>query len=153
MADENSDDSHFKDAYSLETPEQTKAHYKSWAASYDQEVGEHGGYAQPRRVAQMFSRYLDDSAGLVRDAGCEFGGEAGAGEVAGDVGDALADAWRNARFQRLTNGSIEVIGLVPGPVWVPEVELGDGRRVDAIQAQASTEPGPAVGLRVTQAPR
>ncbi|MEL6712385.1 MAG: hypothetical protein AAFP86_01345 [Planctomycetota bacterium] len=72
---------------------------------------------------------------------------------AGDVGDALADAWRNARSQRLTNGSIEVIGLVPGPVWLPEIEFGDGRRVDAIQVQASTEPGPAVVLRVTPAPR
>ena len=73
MSDDDSDDSHFKDAYSLETPEQTKAHYKGWAESYDREVGEDGGYAQPARVADMFSRVLADNHARILDAGCGSG--------------------------------------------------------------------------------
>ncbi|MEN0040848.1 MAG: class I SAM-dependent methyltransferase [Pseudomonadota bacterium] len=73
MAENDSEESHFGSAYSLETPEQTKAYYRSWANSYDQEVGEDGQYAQPQRVAEMFVRHLRDRDALILDAGCGSG--------------------------------------------------------------------------------
>ncbi|MEM1317934.1 MAG: class I SAM-dependent methyltransferase [Pseudomonadota bacterium] len=73
MAGNGSEDSHFGSAYSLETPEQTKAYYKSWADTYDREVSEDGRYAQPQRVADMFVRHLRDRDALILDAGCGSG--------------------------------------------------------------------------------
>lgn len=67
------DKGHFGAAYSLEGAEQTRAHYASWADSYDREVGEQNGYAQPARAAQMLSRYTETGAVEVLDAGCGSG--------------------------------------------------------------------------------
>ncbi len=65
---------HFAQAYSLETAEQTISHYKSWAKSYDREVGEENGYAQPTRCAQTLRHHLlPDSQPRILDAGCGSG--------------------------------------------------------------------------------
>ncbi|MEM8751191.1 MAG: class I SAM-dependent methyltransferase [Pseudomonadota bacterium] len=64
---------HFSKAYSLKSAEETKAHYKEWAQSYDQEVGEQNGYAQPARTAEMLARHCDLKEITVLDAGCGSG--------------------------------------------------------------------------------
>lgn len=63
---------YLKDAYALDTPEETRAHYDKWAASYDEEVGENG-YATPGRVAQALSNILTDKETPVLDFGCGTG--------------------------------------------------------------------------------
>ena len=42
-------DKFLKNTYGLETPEETQGHYQKWAATYEDEVAEHG-YATPGRV-------------------------------------------------------------------------------------------------------
>ena len=71
--DTNGDGGHFSSAYSLATREETLAHYSSWAESYDREVGEENGYAQPARVAEMLARFADPPHCRVLDAGCGSG--------------------------------------------------------------------------------
>ncbi|MEM9677407.1 MAG: class I SAM-dependent methyltransferase [Pseudomonadota bacterium] len=66
-------DGHFSSAYSLSSREDTLAHYRSWAESYDHEVGDENGYAQPARTAEMLSRFEDLSRLKVLDAGCGSG--------------------------------------------------------------------------------
>ena len=67
------DDNHFDAAYSLETGEQTRNHYASWAKTYDQEVNEQNAYAQPARVAEMLKRFMPASDFRILDAGCGSG--------------------------------------------------------------------------------
>lgn len=69
----NADNGHFDVAYDLETNEQTKDHYKSWAETYDEEVGEVNGYAQPARTAEMLKRFCPDPNTRILDAGCGSG--------------------------------------------------------------------------------
>ena len=64
---------HFQDAYSLENAEDTKRHYKSWAETYDQEIGEENGYAQPARTAEALLRFTVPADKVVLDAGCGSG--------------------------------------------------------------------------------
>ena len=64
---------HFSSAYSLDNAEQTKAHYKSWADTYDKEVGEENNYAQPGRVAKVLQKNLPNKDALILDAGCGSG--------------------------------------------------------------------------------
>ena len=64
------DSGHFDAAYSLETNEQTKDHYRSWADTYDEEVSEVNGYAQPQRVAEMALKLGIASNSHILDAGC-----------------------------------------------------------------------------------
>lgn len=59
-------------AYDLETPEQTRALYDQWAASYDAEVGENG-YATPGRCAAALLKYLPDTTTPILDFGCGTG--------------------------------------------------------------------------------
>ena len=59
-------------AYDLETGEQTLAHYKRWAGTYDQEVGVDNGYAQPARCAAALAR-VAGSCDHVLDVGCGTG--------------------------------------------------------------------------------
>jgi len=64
---------HFSSAYSLNSREETLAHYRSWAESYDREVGDENGYAQPARTVEMLSRFESLSGLKVLDAGCGSG--------------------------------------------------------------------------------
>lgn len=59
-------------AYALETPEDSKALYRTWAKTYDQTFAEKMGYAAPTRLAALF----DDKwrgTGRVLDVGCGTG--------------------------------------------------------------------------------
>jgi len=64
---------HFTAAYDLKSADDTKAYYKTWAETYDQEVGIENGYAQPARTAEMLQRFQPDASCLVLDAGCGSG--------------------------------------------------------------------------------
>ena len=70
---EEKDSGHFEAAYSLETGEQTRDHYASWAETYDQEVAEENAYAQPARVAEMLKRFMPANDFRILDAGCGSG--------------------------------------------------------------------------------
>ncbi|WP_317054633.1 class I SAM-dependent DNA methyltransferase [Roseovarius rhodophyticola] len=59
------------EAYHLDSPEDTQALYKDWAASYDAEVGENG-YATPGRLAEALAQHVDTSAPIL-DFGCGTG--------------------------------------------------------------------------------
>ncbi|MGI9368436.1 MAG: class I SAM-dependent DNA methyltransferase [Ruegeria sp.] len=61
-----------KDTYSLDTPQDTRAHYEKWADSYDDEVGEHG-YATPGRVAEALWSKMPESQTPILDYGCGTG--------------------------------------------------------------------------------
>lgn len=67
------DSGHFDTAYSLETGEQTRDHYASWAESYDREVVDENAYAQPSRVAEMLKRFMPANDFKILDAGCGSG--------------------------------------------------------------------------------
>ena len=67
------DQAHFGKAYSLETPQQTRDHYRAWAETYDQEIGAENEYAQPARVADALVRHGAVSDAAVLDAGCGSG--------------------------------------------------------------------------------
>ena len=71
--DSESDSGHFKAAYGLETNEQTRQHYSSWAESYDREVAQENGYVQPARVAEMLMRFRPQPDIRILDAGCGSG--------------------------------------------------------------------------------
>jgi len=62
----------FKDAYGLDTPEETRAHYQKWAAEYEAEVAAQG-YATPTRVAQALRDHVSDTETPVLDYGCGTG--------------------------------------------------------------------------------
>lgn len=59
-------------AYGASTPEENKAMYDAWAASYDAEVGENG-YATPGRLARALFRFLPDPGEPILDYGCGTG--------------------------------------------------------------------------------
>ena len=61
-----------KSAYALRTPDDSKALYRSWAATYDETFAEALGYAAPARIAGLFdSRWT--GGGRVLDVGCGTG--------------------------------------------------------------------------------
>ena len=59
-------------AYGPATPDETRALYDEWSASYEAEV-EANGYATPRRVAEALAAVLPDRAAPVLDVGCGTG--------------------------------------------------------------------------------
>ena len=63
----------FEDAYTLDNPLDTKAHYANWATVYDEEIGQEGGYAQPTRCAAGMREHVSPDGRMVLDAGCGTG--------------------------------------------------------------------------------
>ena len=59
-------------AYALETPEDSKALYQSWAETYDQTFAKAMGYAAPARLAALFDERWRGK-GRVLDVGCGTG--------------------------------------------------------------------------------
>ncbi len=64
-------------SYALETGIETLAHYEAWADTYDKEISEELGYAQPVRCAAALSAVVSNqngtTAGRVLDVGCGTG--------------------------------------------------------------------------------
>jgi len=71
--DANGGAGHFTSAYHLKTAEETIGHYRNWASSYDQEVGEDNDYAQPKRCADALQTVVKSRAAKLLDAGCGTG--------------------------------------------------------------------------------
>lgn len=59
-------------AYTVETPEQTKAFYDGWAATYEAEI-KANGYATPTRCAEALAALVPDKTVAVLDLGCGTG--------------------------------------------------------------------------------
>ena len=64
-------------SYALETSIETLAHYEAWADTYDKEISEELGYAQPVRCAAALSAAVGTNhwtpTGRVLDVGCGTG--------------------------------------------------------------------------------
>ena len=71
------DEPNVHQAYALETPEDSKRLYASWASTYDRTFAEKTGFAMPDHVAELFRE--NGGRGPVLDAG------AGTGLVAGAI--------------------------------------------------------------------
>lgn len=59
-------------AYSIEESE-TKGFYRDWAATYDEELVDGKGYAQPRRCSAVLAEALPDRSSSIIDLGCGTG--------------------------------------------------------------------------------
>ena len=59
-------------AYDLDGPDETRALYADWAASYDAEIAANG-YATPRRCAEALAAIAEDRSAPVLDIGCGTG--------------------------------------------------------------------------------
>lgn len=64
---------YFKDAYQLETSDQTRKFYAQWAEIYDQEVDVENEYQQPKRCATAFKAVVDQLDQPILDIGCGTG--------------------------------------------------------------------------------
>jgi SAM-dependent methyltransferase len=77
------------DAYALKTPDDSRALYKTWAATYDQDFARRMDYAYPDAIARVFSERATDADQPVLDVGAGTGlvGEAlarrGVGKIDG----------------------------------------------------------------------
>ncbi|WP_050602413.1 class I SAM-dependent methyltransferase [Ruegeria sp. 6PALISEP08] len=58
--------------YNLGTPQETESHYKNWAATYDEEVEDHG-YVTPGRVAAALWSVHPHPETRILDFGCGTG--------------------------------------------------------------------------------
>ncbi len=65
-------DKFLKNTYNLNSAQETQEHYQNWAASYDDEVDEHG-YVTPDRVAAALWSFIADAEVPVLDYGCGTG--------------------------------------------------------------------------------
>ena len=65
-------DEFFKSTYDLDTPEDTRAHYQKWAATYEEEVAEQG-YATPGRIAKALWEKMPEPQTPILDYGCGTG--------------------------------------------------------------------------------
>lgn len=65
-------DKYLKNVYGLGSPTETRDHYKKWASSYDDEVGNQG-YATPKRVAEALWSIKPDTDLPILDYGCGTG--------------------------------------------------------------------------------
>ena len=87
------------DVYDLSTPDQTRALYDSWSASYDAEIAENG-YATPGRVAEALARHAKNPVATILDFGCGTGLSGVALKLAGfaeiDGADLSADMLKGA---------------------------------------------------------
>lgn len=73
MAGSSQKDRFLKTIYGTHNPDEVRDVYDRWAESYDTELIEENGYAQPRRCAEMLSRHLPDRTAAILDIGCGTG--------------------------------------------------------------------------------
>ena len=73
MAGPSQNDRFLTIAYEARTADETRDLYDRWAETYDTELIDENGYVQPRRCAEMLSRYLTDRRAEILDIGCGTG--------------------------------------------------------------------------------
>lgn len=79
------DDYDLDRAYDIDGPDQAKALYGAWAATYDSEFGSAWGYIAPREIAKIYRSAATDADMPILDIG------AGTGLVAEHLGDLPVD--------------------------------------------------------------
>ena len=62
-----------KRAHDVRTIAETRKFYADWAETYDADLTEDNDYVQPRRSAEMLSRFLPDRGTAILDVGCGTG--------------------------------------------------------------------------------
>lgn len=110
MSDTENPDVH--QAYALQTPDDSKRLYASWAATYDQSFAQSTGFAMPGHVAALF--HANGGEGPVLDAGAGTGLVAGAILQAGpceidafDIsGEMLAESRKKGFYRTLFKGDL-----------------------------------------------
>lgn len=80
------DDYDLDRAYQIHGPEEARALYRRWAASYDQEFGSGWGYIAPREIARLWVSERREGDEPLLDIG------AGTGPVAEHLGGVTVDA-------------------------------------------------------------
>ena len=122
---------HFSASYGIDDPEETKAHYASWAATYDKEVAEQNGYVQPQRCAQALSANALDPSARILDAGCGSGLSGVAMRLAGysnlDGCDFSPDMLKLAKEKQV------YANLFEADLNAPQKDIADGT-YDAVTA-------------------
>ncbi|MCY4591766.1 MAG: class I SAM-dependent methyltransferase [Alphaproteobacteria bacterium] len=116
MADASQNDRYLKAIYQTRNPEKVRDLYDRWAESYDTELIEENGYAQPHRCAEMLSRHLPDRSAEILDIGCGTGlggvalAETGYGVIDGCDFSAgmLAQSRRTGLYRRLFEADLNV---------------------------------------------
>ena len=73
MAGQSQNDRFLTIAYEARTADETRDLYDRWAETYDTELIAENEYVQPRRCAEMLSRYLTDRRQEILDIGCGTG--------------------------------------------------------------------------------
>lgn len=98
--------------YNVHDPSEIRDIYDRWAASYDTELIDENGYAQPRRCAEMLTRHLTDRRTAILDIGCGTGlsgaalAEAGYGVIDGcDFSAGMLEKARGTGFYRRLFGA------------------------------------------------
>ncbi len=115
-------------AYALETPEDSKALYRTWAGTYDQTFAQAMGYAAPARLAALFDD-LWQGQGRVLDVGCGTGlvGEAlKARPVDGlDISaEMLSVAAEKGSYEQLIEGDLTAKLAIPDAVYGGLISAG-----------------------------
>lgn len=95
--------------YDKATPEESRALYDAWAATYDAEIAENG-YATPARVAEDLAAHVKDKSAPILDFGCGTGLSGLALQLQGfstidgmdPSGDMLAGAHDKKAYRTLT---------------------------------------------------
>ena len=73
MAGPSQNDRFLDIVYRARTTDETRDLYDRWAEAYDTELIDENDYAQPRRCAEMLSRYLKTREAEILDIGCGTG--------------------------------------------------------------------------------
>jgi len=68
-----SDDIGLGDAYNLESPDDNRRLYKSWATTYDDDFVASHGYSYPKAVAEVFLQHSTEADLPLLDVGCGTG--------------------------------------------------------------------------------
>ena len=100
-------------AYKVDDPDATKALYRDWAATYEEEV-RRNGYVTPTRCAAALASLADDQTAALLDLGCGTGLSGEALKAAGFTtldgsdfsDDMLAYAGKKGLYRRLTKGDL-----------------------------------------------
>ncbi|WP_170230596.1 class I SAM-dependent DNA methyltransferase [Roseibium hamelinense] len=62
-----------ENAYALETPDDSRAYYRGFAASYDEDFADVLGFVYPQKIAEIYRQISGPDDGPIADIGCGTG--------------------------------------------------------------------------------
>jgi len=62
-----------ENAYELETPDDSRAYYRGFAASYDEDFADGLGFVYPQKIAEIYLQISGPDDGPIADIGCGTG--------------------------------------------------------------------------------